>query len=255
GYNYSYRYWFNHLTLDRRFLDTASGAGDRQQFRYDQDNFALFNFSNHIANAGVDYSLGNRTTLGMAVSGSTNNFNPEADNKSRALDGNDALIYDFLTTGRHQNFYYNYAVNLNLRHQFDSSGRELSIDADYAAFGNQSKQNFSTEYKAPDGSTYQPDYFLKSDLKGITSIRSVKADYKHPFRNNTRLELGFKSSFTTADNNPLFFEKINGNYELDTRRSNHFIYEEQINAAYMNFQHEFPRWSTQIGLRMENTNA
>jgi hypothetical protein len=255
GYNYSYRYWFNHLTLDRRFLDTASGAGDRQQFRYDQDNFALFNFSNHIANAGVDYSLGNRTTLGMAVSGSTNNFNPEADNKSRALDGNDALIYDFLTTGRHQNFYYNYGVNLNLRHQFDSSGRELSIDADYAAFGNQSKQNFSTEYKAPDGSTYQPDYFLKSDLKGITSIRSVKADYKHPFRNNTRLELGFKSSFTTADNNPLFFEKINGNYELDTRRSNHFIYEEQINAAYMNFQHEFPRWSTQIGLRMENTNA
>src|SRR5690606_27233242 len=35
NYNYSYRYWFNHLMLDRRFYDTATG---QQLFRYDQDN-------------------------------------------------------------------------------------------------------------------------------------------------------------------------------------------------------------------------
>ncbi len=140
SYNFAYRYWFNHLMLNRRFLDTV--AEGKQLFRYNQDNYALFNFRNHIASAGVDYNLTSRTTIGASLSGSTNSFDPKADNVSQALGSNDNLLYNFNTTGRHDNFYYNYAANLNLRHSFDSSGRELGIDADYAAFGNRSNQNF-----------------------------------------------------------------------------------------------------------------
>lgn len=255
NYNFAYRYWFNHLMLDRKFLDTTKADYNKQLFRYDQDNYALFNFKNHTASAGIDYSLSSRTTLGLALSMSTNSFNPKADNASRALDASDRLIYDFNTTGRHDNLYYNYAANVNLRHAFDSSGRELSVDADYAAFGNQSNQNFVTTYTAPDGSAFQPDYFLKSNLDGITSIQSLKADYVHPLKNSLRLEAGVKSSFAKADNEPLFYEKVNGDYTLDTKRSNHFIYNENINAGYITFSKDGKKWSTQAGLRVENTNA
>ena len=253
NYNYAYRYWFNHLMLDRKFLDTT-GEG-KQLFRYNQDNYALFNFSNHIANVGVDYSLSSHTTVGVSVSGTTNNFAPKADNASQALGSDDNLLYNFNTTGRHDNFYYNYAANINLRHSFDSSGRELSLDADYAAFGNRSKQNFVTTYRTPDGSTYQPDYYLKSNLDGITQIQSLKADYVHPLPAGMRLEAGLKTSFAKADNEPLFYEMLNGAYTLDTKRSNHFIYNENINAGYVNLNKEWAKWSMQLGARLENTNA
>ncbi len=253
NYNFAMRYWFNHLMLNRKFLDTANG--DKQLFRYNQDNYALFNFRNHIASAGVDYSLSAHTTIGASFSGITNSFDPKADNISQALGSDDHLLYNFNTTGRHDNFHYNYAANINLRHSFDSSGRELGIDADYAAFGNNSTQHFVTTYRSPDGSQYQPDYFLKSKLDGITRIQSLKADYVHPVSSTLRLEAGVKTSFVKADNEPLFYEKQNGDYTLDTKRSNHFIYDENINAAYLNLNKEWTGWSMQLGLRAENTNA
>ncbi len=253
NYNYAYRYWFNHLLLDRKFLDTAGDS--RQLFRYNQDNYALFNFSNHIAGTGLDYSIGPRTTIGTSLSFSSNSFDPKADNASQALDGNNKVLYDFNTAGRHSSFYYNYAANLNLRHSFDSSGRALSIDADYAAFDTRSKQFFVTAYRNPDGSVYQPDYYLKSNLDGVTRIQSLKADYVHPLDKTLRLEGGLKASFAQADNKPMFYEKIDGDYTLDTKRSNHFLYKENINAAYVNAGKDWSKWNMQLGLRMENTNA
>lgn len=255
NYNYAYRYWFNHLMLDRKFLDTAKESKGKQLFRYDQDNYALFNFRNHMASTGLDYKLSAKTTLGFAVSGSTNKFDPQADNKSRALDGHDDLLYRFNTTGRHHNFHYNYAVNGNVRHTFDTAGKELTVDLDYAAFGNDSKQDFVTTYLAPDGSTFMPDYFLKSDLNGLTQIRSLKADYAHPLSSGAQIDVGLKASYTTADNEPLFYEKVNGDYHLDSKRSNHFIYNENINAGYINYAKNWSRFGTQLGLRVENTNA
>lgn len=255
NYNYAMRYWFNHLMLDRRFLDTTTAQGGTHLFRYDQDNYALFNFRNHIGNIGIDYYLTGKTILGAAFSLGANKFEPEVNNRSRALGPDDALLYHFNTAGAHDNLYYNYSANVNLRHQFSSSGRSLSADLDYAAFGNRTRQNFRTAYTGPDGSPYLPDYYLKSILDGITSIRSVKADYNHPFSSTWKMDLGLKSSFTVADNNPLFYELENGSYVLDTKRSNHFIYNENINAGYINVHQNIEKWSTQLGVRVENTNA
>jgi hypothetical protein len=255
NYSFAYRYWYNHLMLNRRFYDTAEAELSKKLFTYLQDNYAVFDFKNHIGSVGMDYSVGKNTTVGFSASGITNHFNPKADNRSRALDQDDALMYYFNTTGRHTNMFFNYSGNLNLRHSFDTTGRELSVDADYAAFGNQSNQNFVTEYLAPDGSTYMPSYLMKSDLSGVTQIRSLKSDYTHPLKNNSSFDLGVKASYVTADNEPLFYEQINGLYVLDLKQSNHFLYNENINAAYANFKKDWTKWSTQLGLRVENTNA
>ncbi len=255
NYNYAYRLWFNHLKLNRRFLDTSKAEYGKKLFTYDQDNYALFDFKNNIASAGADYSISKNTTIGISGNYATNNFDPKADNASRALGSNDDVLYYFNTKGRHKNKYYNYSGNANLRHTFDTTGKELTVDVDYAAFGNQSNQSFVTTYTAPDGSSYLPNYYLKSDLSGNTQVRSVKADYSNPLRGDAKIEGGIKSSYVTADNEPLFYEQVNGNYELDTKRSNHFIYNENINAAYANTSKEWTKWGMQLGLRMENTNA
>ncbi len=58
------------------------------------------------------------------------------------------------------------------------------------------------------------------------------------------------------NDNLVNYERLIGNkWEIDHIRSNHFIYDENVNAAYVNYAREIKKWTIQAGLRVENTNA
>ncbi|MEZ5017186.1 MAG: outer membrane beta-barrel protein [Flavipsychrobacter sp.] len=250
SYNYASRAFFNHLVLDRRFYDN----NDVAQFSYMQDNFTKGTSLNHVGSMGIDYTLSKKTTVGISGTVGTNGFSPKANNHSSALDGNKNTLYRFITTGNHRQDYYNYSANANLRHNFDDKGQQLSVDVDYARYWNESNQNFETVYLSPNGASYQPNYYMRSDLVGLTQIRSFKTDYSLPLKNKAAFEAGIKTSYVTSNNRPLFYEKTTGDFLLDVKRSNHFIYRENINAGYLNLNKKWDKWSTQIGLRVEHTN-
>jgi hypothetical protein len=48
---------------------------------------------------------------------------------------------------------------------------------------------------------------------------------------------------------------VNGVSSIDYNNTNRFLYKENINAAYLNFNKDFGRFAIQTGLRMENTNG
>jgi iron complex outermembrane receptor protein len=54
----------------------------------------------------------------------------------------------------------------------------------------------------------------------------------HPLKKNARFEAGVKSSVVRTDNNASYDSIQYGRIAHDFNRSNHFIYEENINAAY-----------------------
>ncbi|HUS00307.1 MAG TPA: outer membrane beta-barrel family protein, partial [Chitinophagaceae bacterium] len=67
---------------------------------------------------------------------------------------------------------------------------------------------------------------------------------------------GIKSSVVRTDNNASYDSIQFGKIVHDFTRSNHFIYEENINAAYVNLSTALSKkWNAQFGLRLENTNA
>jgi hypothetical protein len=81
-------------------------------------------------------------------------------------------------------------------------------------------------------------------------------DYVHPLKKGARFEAGVKSSIVKTDNNARYDSLINGSIIPDYNRSNYFIYEENINAAYANLSGPLAKkWNGQLGLRVENTNA
>jgi hypothetical protein len=253
NYNYADRMWFNHLMLYRQFYD-----GDQRLYAYDQDNYAVFPFKNHTAGISFDYSFSKNTTVGVTVNGGDNKFNTRADNITHTEGSESSVrLYDFKTTGRHKNRWNNYSANAFLRHSLDTTGRELSVDLDYARYWNTSNQNFTTVYDDFDSNPANdiPDYMQRTYLKGLTQIRSLKADYVSPLKNNARIEAGIKTSYVTADSDPKYYDLSSGEAILDTTRTNHFIYDENINAAYVNFNKDWTKWSMQLGLRVENTNA
>jgi len=51
-----------------------------------------------------------------------------------------------------------------------------------------------------------------------------------------------------------YFLLENNDWVPDYSKTNNFEYEENINAAYLNFSKQFKKWGVQTGLRYENTN-
>lgn len=106
NYNFSYRLWFSHLTLDRKFMDENNNS---LKYRYVQDNYSVYNFKNHSSSFGTDYRISEKSTIGISGSINTNKFEPTLHNTNQTLNQMGNMIYSFLTEGAHQNLYYNYA--------------------------------------------------------------------------------------------------------------------------------------------------
>lgn len=249
-YNYAYREGFNQLSLIRQFYNNGVYDG-----AYQQNHFLRFPAQAHRASAGIDYSISNKTTVGISASGGSTTYTTSGGMRSQSLNAiNTEQVDSFFTTNNNaSNRWNNYAVNANLKHNFDSTGKELTIDADYARYWNKNIQTLSTSYFMPDGSVAHSPYIIYGNISGITQIRSFKADYVDPIKNG-QIEAGLKTSFVTADNRPMFYDESTGVKIYDPSLSDHYVYNENINALYVNGSENIGKWSMQLGLRMEQSN-
>ena len=149
-----------------------------------------------------------------------------------------------------------------LQHQFEFpyaprySGKELTADLDYITYQSKNNQTLINSYfDASNNATRKADTLL-GRLPQQINIYSGRMDYLQPLKKGARLEAGIKSSIVRTDNNAVYDSIQYGQMAHDFNRSNHFIYEENINAAYVNLSGQMNKEiSAQLGLRMENTNA
>ena len=218
NYNYAYRKGLNDLDLMRRFYTNGQFSS-----AFDQHDKMLIDFSNQIATAGADYKLSSKTSVGAVLSGGLNEFDLSGDNNTVVLDASETPASSFQTSRSNLNHWDNYGINLNLRHQIDTAGSDLSIDLDYARYSTSNEQNLTTVYKLISGAQERPDYLLYGTLGGYTDIRSIKADYTKPLSKRLRLEAGIKTSLVNADNDPQFYDRSGGGNVYDASKSNHFI--------------------------------
>lgn len=249
NYSYSKRMGFNNLSIDRKFY-----GGDTLNTIYRTENYILFPSESHTPRIGIDLYISPKTTLSLLGSGGTTQFNPEGKDHTNILDGKEQLLssYDFLSHSKDR--WYNYSPNAELKHSFDSTGQELIINLDYARYWNTTDQSFMTTFYYPDGSLMSQDDLLNQQKSNL-ELYAVKADYTKPLKKDYSFDLGLKSSYVNSDNNILFYTILNNTELFDSARSSHFLYSENINAAYLNFSKKYKKFSYQLGLRSEQTIA
>lgn len=249
NYSFAYREFFNHLMLDRNFYENGNF-----QKAYVQDNFLKLNFRNHIAKAGMDYYMNDKNILGFSVGFISNKFDPKGDNSSLILGSDHLPTGSFTTQNRSHDHWKNASFNLNHKYTIDSLGSEITTDFDYINYSNTSLQNFDTRTYGVSGNLENVD-ILKGDINGNLNIFSLKSDLTKALKGDWKLEGGVKTSFVKADNDLQFFDASSGTPILDITKTNHYIYEENINAAYGNVSKKWKKFSSTFGLRVENTNV
>ena len=140
--------------------------------------------------------------------------------------------------------------------QMDTAGKELTADLDYIRYDGGTDQMLTNSYFTADEVSSRKADTLFGHLPQQINIYSGKLDYVHPLKKGARFEAGLKSSYVKTDNNAVYDTVHNGTLIRDLNRSNHFIYEENINAAYVNLSGSISKKvNAQLGLRAENTIA
>ncbi|MEO8769768.1 MAG: TonB-dependent receptor [Ferruginibacter sp.] len=249
NYNYAYRIGLNHLYIDRSFYDDGIYQGGDLK-----DNFSKSPISSHTARLGMDFFPSKKTIIGFIVNGNFNHYTRKNDNNSTVIDPQKQIASTFQSLATNNDHGTNLVANINLKHNFDSTGRELTTDLDYGNYSSTSLTRNASRYYKLDGTSLQPDYILDGDQNGELIFKTAKLDYVNPLKNGAKLEAGFKTSFVSSDNDATFFDVSTGVPENDVNKTNHFIYHENNNAAYINFSKEFKKFDLQVGLRGEQTN-
>ena len=213
-----------------------------------------FGNNNHTLKLGLDFYADKKNTLGVVVSGFAFSGHPTPTTVTSTHDAGYNLLSRMVSYTDNRIQFRNLTTNFNYRHQFDSTGRELTADLDYVVYDNLSRMMLSTDFYNGAGQPVGNPLALKGHLPSSIHIWSVKTDYVHPLKKNGRLEAGAKSSFVSNDN-LVNYVRWDGSKWINDSRSNHFIYDENINAVYVNANRQFGKWSLQGGLRLENTIA
>jgi outer membrane cobalamin receptor len=232
----------NVLDLDKKFIG-----------RNDVTTHFRFGNNNHTLKLGLDIFADAKNTFGFMVSGFTFSGHPTPNTTTSSYDQHMQPRSHMVSKTRNDNTFRNLTTNFNYRHQFDSTGRELTADLDMILYRNHANMMLSTELYSGNWVRNGSDLLLHGDIPANINIYSFKSDYTHPIKDG-RIEAGVKSSYVKNDN-LVEYERWDGSKWIADGRSNHFLYDENINAVYLNANKQVKKWSFQGGLRLENTNA
>jgi len=247
---YNEEHTFRRLEIDRDYFDAN---GDFLSSLKDISYFRPTSYNTNIK-AGMDFFASPKTTWGIVFTGT---ISPDHDNSpvnSLIYGANGQLDSTINTQNISKNTFNSKGINLNYTHKFDSVGRELTFDLDYIRDNSNSNQTFINNTFLPDG-TQTNSQILTDNLPSTINIYSAKADYTHPLKGKAKLEAGIKSSYVNTNNAANYYNVVDGVSSIDYNNTNQFLYKENINAAYVNFNKDFGRFSLQTGLRVENTNG
>lgn len=248
NYNYSKREQGQNMIIDRIVSSRATTTYFGQKGSFIRNN------DNNNFKAGLDIFLNKKNTLGFLVNGYLNSGSEIYNNTTligRSFSQTDSSV---VAVNDANSRYKNMAYNANYKTTLDTNGKELSVDLDYSRYNGNEKTLYDNHFHNMNGAVTPPS-FIQNNTPSIINIKAVKLDYSMPFTKTMKMEAGLKSSWVKTDNDFQFERLVSNSWQNDPGRSNQFIYDENVNAAYVNLNKQYKSTSVQLGLRAEQTNS
>jgi iron complex outermembrane receptor protein len=251
--SHNYQKRFSTIMIDRNILNSNTNSVDKI---FNQESNRISTGNSYSAKVGIDFFATNKTTFGAVVnlnSRDMSSFNP---NVTRISTGSKVFESTTNAVVDNQSDWQSLNTNFNFRTILDKKGKEITSDIDYFKYSTDNDLYMVNSYTDAAGNPYSKSDTLTGVLPQDIDVYSARVDYLHPIKKGARFEAGMKSSLVRTDNNASYDSIQYGNVVHDVNRSNHFVYEENINAAYLNLSTPLSKKiSAQFGLRLENTNA
>ena len=260
--NYKTEKWNSFLNLDMaRRVGGRDATFTRVFFGEETTYFDQVAEGNYVVEGppavrvGTDYEFNDEQALGATVYYATNHLESDfltdtylgrtPNNPMQYIDANNIS----------ENTFRNFSANLHYLGKLDTLGSSISADLDFVKITNRGEANFYNYYEDLTSSAPVEQDFLYTYTPNGFDIYSGKVDYTKAFSKGPKLEIGAKASRVVSDNDSRFYFNNDG-LELDLNRTNHFLYDENILAAYLNLNSKLSEaFTLQAGLRAEHTSS
>lgn len=249
SYSYNKSKFEQNLTIDR------VTAGSANQLYFSQRNKDTSINSSNNFKIGSDFFLTKNHTIGFLVKGNIGDYRQTSysqTNIGRSFQTPDSVLR---TPSANFDNRKNFSYNINYKGVLDTLGQELTVDADYSTFDGTSNANYLNQFFLPNGNFFKQGEIYRNFAPSNIDIKAIKADYTLPLNKKIKLDAGVKVASVKSDNNYIYENDINGNWIFDETKSNRFMYDEKVSAAYATMSFTLGKTSIQTGLRAEHTNS
>ncbi|MBE8714329.1 hypothetical protein C4F49_11605 [Sphingobacterium sp. KB22] len=248
NYTHSYRGESETFSFIRNFYNGGNLDKTSTQESTTEEPLYINNFR-----LGTDYYASESLVLGIAASGNIGSYENKNHSSNRIRNTSNELLSDALTDNNSKDVWNSYQVSATLNKEFEKEGQELSAELFYSGNNYDGNQRLFTDFAALSDADPVIKSYRKSVIESFTKVWMGKVDYVQPLNEKSMLDFGWKSSFVNADNSVLYDTLKNEEWVYDASSSNHFVYDEQIHAAYANYKLTVGKFELQAGLRAEYT--
>lgn len=223
-----------------------------------QDNYRDMEHGGGSVKAGIDYYLGDNTTVSLSgnigVFGFGRNANTKYHEWTKPVSED---IYSLSDEGFDMNSDY-YSGTFTLMHKFSQPEHKLTATAYYSRrFGDEiseSKRILTDSYFADLGLT--PEEHNRADEGSNNHRLRTNIDYTLPLANDMKLDFGYQGETmrNSADYLLEDFDNITSSWQENTEFTNELSFNRDIHALYGQFSSKLLGFKYQLGLRGEYTN-
>lgn len=245
--NLSYQYYnsMNETDITYNYKDTAT----------DIINSTVQQATGHFLNGNINisYDFTERSTMGASfhIGGTDSNSNTTTSSSSyfngiidkQSISANETS-YPFRRPEISVVAYYNMKT--------DDNGSNLDISANYSSSTNVSLGNM--EYANDDKDGANPYSQFQQNSAADSYGYEFKGHYSHYFDDVSFLKAGYEFNASHLSNDFVRNDFDGSEYIKNETYSNHFIYDEKVNAVYATYDRMWSDiLSTTVGIRAENT--
>ncbi len=247
--------WNDQTFFGNRTRYLKNGLSDTTSF-LSSEGERNFNRSGNNFKGGFDYFLSDRTTL--TLEGGIGNFGFNHDGLVKNYEFTMPATTETRTitddsSPRKYNFY---SLNLNLKHEFDDKGHELTGFINYSDRSGgsnaiQTTYNADSSWNIIDNSPAKVNTVDNADGGELR----VQTDYTKPFGQDQKFEAGYQLRYEKYHQDFLFqnFDYETNDWLTNEEYSSALDYSQQIQSMYAMFSGKWNKFGYQAGLRSEYT--
>lgn len=246
--NYSYTY-FN---SPKGFNESGREDFTSDEFKYLSTNGWSKNKGNYqFGNLEASYEIDSLNLITLSANLYGGVYKTHGDSYTQMQNKDLESIYSYNTFKKAENSHHNLNVNLDYQHSFRKSGEYLtaSYKYNYTPFGSETRSEYNDLVQVP----YELDnqYF---DNDAHTSEHTAQLDYVNPINRFHYIDAGVKYILRSNESDSKFFYlEPNGNMHQDMGQSDNFDQDQNIIAAYADYQLKWKKLGFKAGVRYEHT--
>jgi outer membrane receptor protein involved in Fe transport len=230
----------------RTYIDSLTG--DPEGY-FNQSVYSLMRVRAHIVNAGIDYNINEKNSMGASGTYFYRNRSGGDEMQNFYFDEHSTLTERFNRLQQSPELEQQTNGAFYFEHLFNKEDHQLRAELNTSSEKETENNQFTNVYFIP----ARPASLDNIRISEKTDQNQLTIDYANPLSEDSKLEAGFDGLYTKTDldfNNE-YYDQSRFVFVKDTEKSNRFVYNENMHAVYGTYQKSYEKFGFSLGLRAE----